>query len=61
MLVKGSGRVVITTARHLLFVEAKLGSDVATHTTYDEARNQIVRNIDCVLETACDREPFSGW
>jgi hypothetical protein len=50
--------VVISTGRHLIFIEAKLGSDISLHTTYDAARNQIVRNIDCVLETAAGREPF---
>lgn len=48
--------VVVSTDRHLVFVEAKLGSDISSHTTYDAARNQIVRNIDCVLESAGERE-----
>src|SRR5665213_1389410 len=35
-----------------VFVEAKLGSDVSARTTYDPERNQIVRNIDCLLDDA---------
>ncbi len=50
--------VVFEGARHLVFVEAKLGSDVSEQTTYDPLRNQIVRNIDCVIEEACDRKPL---
>jgi hypothetical protein len=50
--------VVLSTDRHLIFVEAKLGSDISMRTTYDPCRNQIVRNIDCLLESASGREPF---
>jgi hypothetical protein len=50
--------VVLNTPRHLIFIEAKLGSDISMCTTYDPARNQIVRNIDCLLEQASGREPF---
>ncbi len=50
--------VVLSTNRHLVFVEAKLGSDISMRTTYDPCRNQIVRNIDCLLENASRREPF---
>ncbi|MDE2737271.1 MAG: hypothetical protein OXI72_22940 [Gemmatimonadota bacterium] len=43
---------------YLIFVEAKLGSDVSEQTTYDPLRNQIVRNIDCAIEHAGDRRPY---
>ena len=49
--------VVLESASYLLFVEAKLGSDIKTFTTRDPSRNQIARNIDCVLESAGSREP----
>ncbi len=42
---------------YLVFVEAKLGSDISLSTTYDPERNQIVRNIDCVLEVCGKRHP----
>jgi hypothetical protein len=50
--------VVISTNRHLVFIEAKLGSDISMCTTYDPCRNQIIRNIDCLLESAAGREPM---
>ena len=50
--------VVFEGATYLVFVEAKLGSDISAQTTYDPLRNQIVRNIDCVIEEACDRKPL---
>ena len=43
---------------YLIFVEAKLHSDISTGTTYDPNRNQIARNIDCLIEQARGREPF---
>ena len=43
---------------YLVFVEAKLHSDISTGTTYDPRRNQIVRNIDCVMEEASGKEPY---
>jgi hypothetical protein len=43
---------------YIAFVEAKLGSDVSLTTTYDPERNQIARNIDCVLEVCGKRRPF---
>ena len=43
---------------YLVFVEAKLGSDVSERTTYDPLRNQIVRNVDCAIEEAGDRQPI---
>ena len=38
--------IVFEGIEYLVFVEAKLGSDVSAGTTYDPIRNQIVRNID---------------
>ena len=43
---------------YLIFVEAKLGSDVSERTSYDPERNQILRNIDCAIERAGDRRPY---
>jgi hypothetical protein len=43
---------------YLIFAEAKLTSDIADGTTYDPTRNQIVRNIDCLLEECGDRQPL---
>lgn len=43
---------------YLVFVEAKLGADISLRTTYDPSRNQIVRNIDCVLVHSQGRIPF---
>ena len=42
----------------LVFVEAKLHSDISSCTTYDPMRNQIARNIDCVIEEAGSRRPY---
>ena len=42
----------------LLYVEAKLGSDISMKTKYDPQRNQIVRNIDCLIENAGERMPL---
>lgn len=42
----------------LVYVEAKLGSDVSMSTSYDPQRNQIVRNIDCLLANAGSRLPI---
>jgi hypothetical protein len=42
----------------LVFAEAKLGSDISMDTKYDPQRNQIVRNIDCVIANARDRMPI---
>jgi hypothetical protein len=50
--------LVFDGASYLVFVEAKLNSDISERTTYDPERNQIARNIDCVIEQAGDREPF---
>ena len=43
---------------YLAYVEAKLGSDISLTTTYNPERNQIVRNIDCVLESFGRRRPI---
>ena len=49
----------LTTDGHILvFVEAKLGSDVSPSTRYDPDRDQIVRNIDCLIEEAGDVQAF---
>jgi hypothetical protein len=50
--------VVLRHERALVYIEAKLGSDISVRTTYDPARNQIARNIDCLLEAANDRVPI---
>jgi hypothetical protein len=42
----------------LVYVEAKLGSDVSMSTTYDPQRNQIIRNIDCLIASAGNRKPI---
>jgi hypothetical protein len=52
--------LVLSGRSYVIFVEAKLGSDVSMQTKYDPARNQIVRNIDCLLEEAGSRSP-SFW
>lgn len=43
---------------YLVYAEAKLGSDVSMSTTYDPMRNQIIRNIDCLIESAGARTPI---
>jgi len=43
---------------YLIFVEAKLESDISAKTRYDPARNQIIRNIDIALEEAQERTPI---
>lgn len=49
--------LVIEGRRCLVFVEAKLHSDISQRTTYDPERNQIVRNVDCLLEGSGSRMP----
>lgn len=58
--VEGASEIDVTFdhPEFLIFAEAKLGSDVSLSTTYDSHRNQIVRNIDCLIEKAGDRTPF---
>ena len=48
--------IVFDGTEFLVFVEVKLGSDISMETTNDPLRNQIERNIDCVLEDAGDRD-----
>ncbi|MFN7919076.1 MAG: hypothetical protein U0Q16_03210 [Bryobacteraceae bacterium] len=43
---------------YAVYVEAKLGSDVSLSTTYDPERNQIARNIDCLLEFCGKQRPI---
>lgn len=50
--------IVFEGRTYLAYVEAKLGSDISFNTTYDPGRNQIARNIDCVLENCGERRPF---
>jgi hypothetical protein len=50
--------LVLTTRKHLGFIEAKLGYDVSMTTTNDSERNQIARNVDCLLESVDQRIPF---
>jgi hypothetical protein len=44
----------------LVYVEAKLGSDISLSTKYDPTRNQIARTIDCALEQASG-VPVAVW
>ena len=41
-----------------LFIEAKLGSDISMRTTYDPVRNQVARNIDCLLDVSGSTVPM---
>jgi hypothetical protein len=49
--------IVLGGEHQLIFIEAKLGSDISGRTTYDPERNQIIRNIDCLLDRCGDRVP----
>jgi hypothetical protein len=57
--VEGSSEIDIALDhdKFLVFIEAKLGSDVSMNTTYDPHRNQIARNIDCLIDQAGERQP----
>jgi hypothetical protein len=44
--------------KFLVFIEAKLGSDISMCTSHDPLRNQIVRNIDCLIQQAGERTPI---
>jgi len=44
--------------QYLVYVEAKLGSDISMDTKYDPQRNQIARNIDCVIANSSNRLPI---
>lgn len=50
--------IVLSMKKQVGFVEAKLGADISMATTYDPQRNQIVRNLDCLLEQTENRTPF---
>lgn len=50
--------VILRNRVMIVFAEAKLGSDISASTTYDPRRNQIVRNIDCVLDQAGAQVPM---
>jgi hypothetical protein len=50
--------LIIESSALLIYIEAKLDSDISMRTTHDPARNQIIRNIDCLLESARGRTPF---
>ena len=58
--VEGASEIDVTFDhdQFLVYVEAKLGSDVSMNTKYDPQRNQIVRNIDCLIESAGERMPL---
>ncbi len=48
--------MVLDSSKALAFLEAKLFSDVSERTKHDPARNQIIRNIDCLLGQAAGRQ-----
>jgi hypothetical protein len=50
--------IAIEHDKFVVFIEAKLGSDVTKSTKHDPLRNQIIRNIDCLIETAGERAPI---
>jgi hypothetical protein len=50
--------VIFRNCALVVFAEAKLDSDISLITKYDPDRNQIVRNIDCVLDRAAGRVPM---
>jgi len=50
--------VVLKGREYVIYIEAKLSSDISPRTTYDPERNQIVRNIDCLIEGAHRRIPL---
>ena len=58
--VEGNSEIDLTFGhdQFLVYVEAKLGSDISMDTTYDPQRNQIARNIDCLIENAGERLPI---
>jgi len=58
--VEGNSEIdlVIESSSLLIYIEAKLDSDISMRTTHDPARNQIIRNIDCLLDSARGRTPF---
>jgi hypothetical protein len=50
--------VILRNSVLVVYAEAKLGSDISSRTRYDPHRNQIIRNIDCVLDRAEGRAPM---
>lgn len=58
--VEGPSEIDVIFDHHqfLVYVEAKLGSDISMSTTYDPQRNQIIRNIDCLIASAGNRNPI---
>jgi hypothetical protein len=60
--VEGESEIDLTfiSRAFVVFVEAKLGSDISLSTKYDPSRNQIVRSIDCALEHASGL-PAAMW
>jgi hypothetical protein len=50
--------LIIESPVFLIYIEAKLDSDISMRTTHDPARNQIIRNIDCLLKSARGRIPL---
>jgi hypothetical protein len=61
--VEGESEIDISLHNRALsvFMEAKLGSDISLKTTYDPQRNQIVRNIDCLLDRAEQHQVPMFW
>jgi hypothetical protein len=60
--VEGNSEIdlIIESSSLLIYIEAKLDSDISMRTTHDPARNQIIRNIDCLLDSARGRTHSSG-
>ncbi len=50
--------VVLWMNSQIGFIEAKLDADISMKTTYDPQRNQIVRNVDCLIDRSSGRKPF---
>jgi hypothetical protein len=50
--------VVIETDEILIFIEVKYLSDISSKTTFDFARNQIIRNIDVLLANYKRKIPY---
>ena len=50
--------IVFWMNRQIGFIEAKLDADISMKTTYDPQRNQIARNVDCLIERSSGRTPF---
>lgn len=53
--------VILQNKRVVVFAEAKLGYDISPDTKYDPERNQIVRNIDCLLDQVNDDRVPMFW